>query len=380
MSQPLISVIVTTFDRAGFVETAIESALGQAYDPLEVVVVDDGSADETPAVLQRIADRNDASRFRWVRHDNVGQAASVNRGLAESRGELICMLNSDDVLLPGAMPRLAEVAAQRPDVDVIYPWFSLMDAMDRLTDTLTVTQYTFAEALANAVCLPGVGTLARRAVYDRVGGWDSRYRCCPDFEWFLRAHDAMFLVVPEVLGVWRAHAGSITTSQLGRAAVSERLLLLDELFARDDLPPETLAVRIPAYVNTLMGCAIMTGPEYVCQEDSRFLIEDRMGPLLSINSLEQSTRTGLWADQQVRWHQRRVEVLERAAAEDRATIHLLREEAAVRRAQLAAALAQPAEAPPAPARPLWLRGARRLTPPALRPRIGATLYRLRGPG
>jgi glycosyltransferase involved in cell wall biosynthesis len=86
VTELLVSIVVPTFDRAGYVETAILSLLEQDYSALEVIVVDDGSQDETRAVLSRISERFPGERFRWISHPNQGQAASINRGFDAARG------------------------------------------------------------------------------------------------------------------------------------------------------------------------------------------------------------------------------------------------------------------------------------------------------
>jgi glycosyltransferase involved in cell wall biosynthesis len=381
MSGARVSVVVPTFDRAGFVETAIESALSQDYESLDVVVVDDGSTDDTPAVLARIAQRHGPQRFRHLRQDNAGQATAVNRGLAEAGGDLLCILNSDDAMLPGAISRLVAAADEHEDVEVFYPRFEMIDAQDRVIDSFTHIQHTFVEALAWGLCLPGPATLVRRRAYDRIGGWDASFRTAPDFEWFLRAHDATFLVVPEVLAVWRRHPGSITTSQLDLEAVAERLRLLDGLFARDDLPPEAHEVKLHAYANTLIQCGVMIAGDYIGTAESRYSIEDRMGPVLSRASFHATTQSYQLLERRLRLLGLRLQRREETADQDRATIALLREENGLHLAGIQALEAQLAQAQTVPAaRPLWLRAARRATPPSLRPRLGATLHRIRRAG
>lgn len=382
MSRPLVSIIVPTYNRAGFVETAIESLLAQDYEPLEVIVLDDGSTDETSAVLERVAARNDPARFRWDRHDNVGQAATINRGLAEATGELLGYLSSDDYLLPGALTKLVAALEQEPEAGVVYPWFHAVDFADRVVDTAEVLQHTFVDALRWAVCSPGVGALVRREVYERVGGWNESYRYVPDFEWWLRMSDIRFLRVQEPLGAWRAHDGSITTGGLGLPYFRERLRLLDELFAREDLPQEIRAIEAQAYAATLVHSA--TAIADVGADESRFVIEDRLGPLYmpGAKRLVTGSRLDLQlalrsAEQQVNAASERIQQLEW-------TIGAHQEAAAAREAQLAelsGRLAQQQQQQPQPAderrRPPWLRAARTLVPPSLRPRVGAAVHRLR---
>lgn len=387
MSGPFVSVVVPTFNRAALVEPAIDSILSQDYEALEVIALDDGSSDETPAVLARIAQRTDPARFSWEKHENMGQAATINRGLQLARGDLLGYLSSDDALLPGAIRRLVEVAERHPEADVFYPWFQVIDAQDRLLDTIYVEEHTFVEAMRWAVCQPGVGALVRRRLYERIGGWDSSYRYCPDFEWWLRAGDAKFVRVPQALGLWRAHEGSITMTQLDLESVRERLRLLDEVYDRDDLPEAVRQVQREAYAATLVQSATVLdrnigGPE------SRFVVEDRLGPRLSGSQREVRETHGLQLEGIVREQARRIELLTDAADEHRGTIAAIQETLGRRAArvdelesQLAAAegqLASCREQLRQLGRPLWLKLARRLTPPGLRPSVGATVHRMRG--
>jgi glycosyltransferase involved in cell wall biosynthesis len=253
--------------------------LEQDYDRLEVIAIDDGSQDATPRLLARIADRVDPVRFRWLRHENIGQAATFNRGLEESRGDLLGYLSSDDYLLPGAVSRLVAAADQYQDVDIVYPWFQVVDLLDRVIDTAECYEHTFVGTLSWSVCQPGVGALMRRSCYERIGGWDTSYRFAPDFEWWLRARDARFLRVPEVLGAFRVHEGSMTARGWELEKTRERLRLLDEFYANDDLPDDVLAVKHQAYAATLIVAAsILDGPG-LGAPDRRFVVEDRLGPI-----------------------------------------------------------------------------------------------------
>lgn len=397
MSKPFVSVIVPTFNRAGLVEPAIESVLTQDYEALEVIALDDGSTDETPAVLARIAERSDPERFSWFRHENVGQAATINRGLERARGDLLGYLSSDDALVPAAISRLVEVSEQFPDADVFYPFFDLIDMQGRVFDEVHMEQHTFAHALRWAVCLPGVGALVRRRLYERIGGWDPSYRYCPDFEWWLRAGEAKFVRVPEVLGLWRMHGGSISASGLGLESVRERLRLLDQVYAREDLPAALREVESEAYAATLIQSATVLDPG-LGGPDRRFALEDRLGPLWSEGQRREGEIHALGLEAVIKEQRRRLDLLASIAEERSGTMAALDEAGTLRetrvgeleadlaasRAELAASRAELAEARgqledclEGRRRPSWLKLARRLTPPGLRPRVGAAVHRLR---
>lgn len=118
MSHPFFSIVITTYDRARIVRRCIDSCLAQSFDDFEVVVVDDGSSDDTLAVL---SERYDDPRLRVVVHEsNRGINPSRHTGVANASGEWVVVVDSDDELLPEALERLRElIAALPPDVRVL---------------------------------------------------------------------------------------------------------------------------------------------------------------------------------------------------------------------------------------------------------------------
>jgi glycosyltransferase involved in cell wall biosynthesis len=375
MSRPLVSIVVPTYNRAAYVEEAVDSLIEQDYDALEVIALDDGSKDDSAAVLARLAERCDPDRFRWVRHDNMGQAATINRGLGLARGDLLGYLSSDDYLLPGAIDKLVAAVEQDPMIEVVYPWFHVVDDNDRVVDTIKTLQHGLRDAVRWAHCMPGVGALMHRRCYERIGGWDERYRFCPDFEWWIRARNARFHCVPEALGAWRRHEGSISTGALDIGFTHELLRILDELYADPEVPAEILEVKDEAYASAYtLGAIVLGRGSSEFEADRRFSIEDRLAP-------RQSRWTELYVRDEVvarrhasRATERERDSLRRIAEQQQLAIRALTdavEEREVRIRELeSTAVGAPAR------RPLLLRVVRAMVPPALRPRIGASVHRL----
>jgi glycosyltransferase involved in cell wall biosynthesis len=123
---PLVSVVVNNYNYGRFLREAIDSALNQTYPGTEVVVVDDGSTDDSRRIISSYGDR-----VTPVLKENGGQASAFNAGFAASRGEVVIFLDADDYLWPGAAERVA--AAWGPDVSVVQYRLELVDAMGNPT-------------------------------------------------------------------------------------------------------------------------------------------------------------------------------------------------------------------------------------------------------
>ena len=123
---PLVSIITPAYNRAAFLDETISSVLNQDYRNLEYIVLDDGSIDDTREVVKKYSDR-----ITYDRHDNMGEARTVNKGFSMARGEIIGVVNSDDPLLPGAISSIVAELLSRPDVLVVYPDWYVIDCEGR---------------------------------------------------------------------------------------------------------------------------------------------------------------------------------------------------------------------------------------------------------
>ena len=113
---PRISIVTPSFNQAGFLEETIRSVLLQGYPNLEYIVIDGGSTDRSPEILERYGEH----LTYWVSEPDRGQTHAINKGFARATGEILAYLNSDDHYQPGALLALAEAFHKAPDADVIY--------------------------------------------------------------------------------------------------------------------------------------------------------------------------------------------------------------------------------------------------------------------
>ncbi|MBW4502037.1 MAG: glycosyltransferase [Scytonema hyalinum WJT4-NPBG1] len=120
MNKPLASIIITNYNYGRFLPEAIDSALNQNYQPIEVIVVDDGSTDGSQQIIA-----NYGKQIIPLLKENGGQGSAFNAGFAKSRGEVICFLDADDVLLPSAIARAVELLRDPNIVQVHWPLYAI---------------------------------------------------------------------------------------------------------------------------------------------------------------------------------------------------------------------------------------------------------------
>ncbi len=207
---PLVSAVIPTYNYGRFVVEAVESALAQTYTPLEVIVVDDGSTDNT---RERLAGYGD--RIRYVYQPNQGLSAARNTGVREAGGEWVAFLDSDDVWYPRRVELQMAYATRHPAAGLI--------AADSFSDSarqwpafdpenLTAVPITLRQILVRSRFGPG-GVLARRVCFDTVGGFDTTLRSAEDRDMWLRIV-ARYPVVKLAAPLWwyRLHAGSMSSA------------------------------------------------------------------------------------------------------------------------------------------------------------------------
>jgi glycosyltransferase involved in cell wall biosynthesis len=206
--MPRISVIIPVFNRPALLADAVESVLRQTYRDFEVIIVDDGSTDETPSVARQFVERAD-SRVQCLAQANAGPGVARNTGLSAARGELIQFLDSDDWLEPEKFARQVMLLDAHPDRGVCYCTTLRGSSKESATPTARSSQ-TFDRILPEFLFergWPTVSPLWRKAVCDQIGRF-SAGRVMEDWEFDCRAGLACVRPIhcPEVLAYMRDHA------------------------------------------------------------------------------------------------------------------------------------------------------------------------------
>ena len=205
-----VSAIIPTYNHERFIGEAVDSVLAQTLLPLEVIVIDDGSTDDTAEVLARYGDR-----IRVIRQDNAGVAAARNAGIAAARGEYLAFLDSDDSWYPHKLElQMARFASQQ-DLGLVHCGAKIVDAEGRTLSTTTAgAEGRVAEAMLRMdreVIFPqGSSIVVPKRVAVEIGGYDERLPPSEDWDFCYRIAARYEIgYVREVLVRYRLHGGGI---------------------------------------------------------------------------------------------------------------------------------------------------------------------------
>ena len=178
--EPLITIITPSFQQARFLGACLDSVLNQDYPNLEYLVMDGGSTDGSVEILKSYGDR-----IAWSSGPDGGQAAAINAGIRRSRGAILAYLNSDDILLPGALQTVANAFASNPTTDVIYGDAELIDVSGSVVGAYPTRAFEKATFVGDCyICQPAA--FWRREIQHRVGLLDESLHSALDYEYWIR--------------------------------------------------------------------------------------------------------------------------------------------------------------------------------------------------
>lgn len=208
--MPKISVVIPTYNAAQYVGEAIESVLNQTFKDYEIVVVDDGSTDNTEELLQKYVDR-----IRYIKQKNGGEGAARNRGIREAHGEWVAFLDADDLWLPHKLKVQMEFVEQHPDVDFIYGDTSVFDSNRVLSKSVFSERQPhegrIIKNLLRENCVPILSVIARKKCFEKSGLFKEGMKYCTDYEMWLRfAKYFKFGYVNEVVASCRKHEKGVS--------------------------------------------------------------------------------------------------------------------------------------------------------------------------
>lgn len=288
MTRPTISVAMSVYNGARFLESAIESVLAQTFTDFEFLILDDGSSDGSLAIIERAAARD--PRIRAITRENRGLVYSLNQMIAEARAGLIARMDADDLCLPERFERQLAFLEANPDYGVVGTFTRDIDA-DGLPFPLGGAEHPetheefLAAIAAHGPLLAHPSVMMRRDVLLEVGGYHAAFRHCEDFDLWLRLADRTRIAnLTDRLLVYRHYAEQVSNRHsveqqygvaISRLAHDERAAgrpdptedletlppvgELDALFGREGVSRQVRATMARAL---LYSTAALTGPAF----------------------------------------------------------------------------------------------------------------------
>ena len=230
-SLPTISMITPSLNQGRFLERTIKSVIDQQYPHLEYLIQDGGSTDETSHILaQYLAHITAVESER-----DGGQANAINAGFRHATGEIMAWLNSDDLLLPGALSYVANFFRTHPAVDVVYGHRLIIDEQDWEIGRWILPPHD-ETMLLWADYIPQETLFWRRSLWEKAGGYvDEAYHFALDWELLLRfrAAGAAFARLPRFLAAFRVHPQQKTAKELESTGKEEMARLRQRCHGRD---------------------------------------------------------------------------------------------------------------------------------------------------
>ena len=181
--SPRVSVIIPTYNRAWCLSEAIESVLSQTFQDMELIVVDDGSTDETPALLSQYGDR-----LRVLHQPNQGVSAARNSGIQAAHGDLIALLDSDDTWQPDKLARQVDFFDRQPQARICQTeeiWIRRGKRVNPKHRHRKPSGDIFEASLALCLVSPSA-VMMRRNLLEEMGGFDESLPACEDYDLWLR--------------------------------------------------------------------------------------------------------------------------------------------------------------------------------------------------
>ena len=224
--SPAVSVVVPSFNHARFVEATLRSILKQALPPSELLVIDDGSTDESPAIIEHVL-KDCPFPCELIVRENRGLCATLNEGFARSRGDYFAYLGSDDLWLPEFLSARLELLRSRRTAVLAYGHAFFIDEENRIVDS-TAEWASYADGDARAMLLETTGPMSPTVLYRRQALEEQRWReesRLEDYDLYLRlSARGEFAFDPRVLSAWRRHGSNVSWDQ--------RLMLEEQLRAQ----------------------------------------------------------------------------------------------------------------------------------------------------
>lgn len=224
MNEPLISIITPTYNREDYIAQAIESVLVQSYPHFEMIIVDDGSTDDTKNLLRRF---QGDSRIRYSYQKNQGQSVARNKGLSVAQGDYICFLDSDNYWFSNKLEKSLKAFSENPKIDIVYGDIVTVDEQGNELTRDNMRRYSgeITRYLLRDNCVSMNTAMVRQRCFGELGGLDTSCKVADDYEMWLRfSAKYTYLYLHEYLAYYRVMRNQISSNKDKRFLYNEKIL------------------------------------------------------------------------------------------------------------------------------------------------------------
>lgn len=250
VKPPKVSIVIPVYNAADYVREAIDSVLAQDYPDVELIVLNDGSTDNSLDIIKEYE-----GRLIWGTHENRGQANTMNKGWQMASGDILSYLSADDLLLPHAVSKSVACLCEHEEVVLTYGDYELIDEKSELIKRVNAPDFDYYTMVVKTVCMPGPGVFFRRSVFEKTGGWNPELRQVPDYDYWIRAGlNGAFARIPVSLARFRVHEASQTYAESDVEKAEEMVWVLSRFYECSKIPEDIASAKQSA----LAGAHIYT--------------------------------------------------------------------------------------------------------------------------
>ncbi|MBE9203868.1 glycosyltransferase [Synechocystis salina LEGE 06099] len=202
LDNPLVSIVVPSYNQGEFIKETIDSILIQDYAPIEIIVIDGASTDNTVEILKSYGDTPD---LIWRSEPDKGVVDAVNKGFALAQGEIIGIQSSDDFYLPHAVKTMVKALQTNPDVGLTFADIVTIDSEDNELRRTNFPPFSLEGFLSKDFYIPQPSAFFRRELLDIIGGWNDKYFVADTEFWLRMVFNTKVLKIDSCIAKRRLH-------------------------------------------------------------------------------------------------------------------------------------------------------------------------------
>lgn len=263
--RPILTIVTPVYNGETYIAETIESVLNAKIDvAYEYIVLDDGSTDLTANILSNYRDF-----VKIFSHSNIGESATVNRGIENAKGDYILIVNADDPFLTkDLISKAYKILINDSSIVAIYPDWKIIDQFGKTIRNRILPNYSDEILIGHCRCLPGPGTIFRRDAALNIAGRRLNWKFVSDYDFWLRlSRVGKIIRLPEILAQWRENPNSTSIASRGNEMAAERIEVIKVFLNENQIPVKLrqmalgncyyLAARLAFFDHKINGRALL---------------------------------------------------------------------------------------------------------------------------